>query len=60
LTDKVQFMTLCTVGLLEVYACAWPADYLIDVVSCISMTFISGKKLYIHGHIFYIIIYNCI
>ncbi|XP_071565724.1 uncharacterized protein [Temnothorax nylanderi] len=30
LTDKVQFMTLCIAGLMEVYACAWPADHLID------------------------------
>ncbi|XP_024873229.1 odorant receptor 49b-like [Temnothorax curvispinosus] len=29
LTDKVQFMILCIAGLMEVYACAWPADHLI-------------------------------
>ncbi|XP_077271027.1 odorant receptor 10-like isoform X4 [Temnothorax americanus] len=29
LTDKVQFMFLCIAGLMEVYACAWPADHLI-------------------------------
>ncbi|KAL6263898.1 hypothetical protein P5V15_003979 [Pogonomyrmex californicus] len=28
--DKVQFMILCITGLMEVYACAWPADHLID------------------------------
>ncbi|XP_011860058.1 PREDICTED: odorant receptor 49b-like isoform X2 [Vollenhovia emeryi] len=30
LTDKIQFMTLCIAALMEVYACAWPADHLID------------------------------
>lgn len=34
-------MNICIIGLLEVYACAWPADHLIDVVSCISMTFLN-------------------
>ncbi|KAG5319000.1 OR13A protein, partial [Pseudoatta argentina] len=30
LTDKIQFMALCISALMEVYACAWPADRLID------------------------------
>jgi len=35
--DKILFMTLTAAGLMEVYACAWPADHLIDAVSDISM-----------------------
>ncbi|XP_012058894.1 PREDICTED: uncharacterized protein LOC105622069 [Atta cephalotes] len=31
LTDKIQFMALCISALMEVYACAWPADRLIDM-----------------------------
>ncbi|KYQ54148.1 Putative odorant receptor 67a [Trachymyrmex zeteki] len=30
LKDKIQFLTLCISALMEVYVCAWPADYLID------------------------------
>ncbi|XP_014480527.1 PREDICTED: uncharacterized protein LOC106747476, partial [Dinoponera quadriceps] len=30
IADKTQFMILWTTGLMEVYACAWPADHLMD------------------------------
>ncbi|XP_050454841.1 odorant receptor 67a-like [Cataglyphis hispanica] len=30
LMDKSQFIILCIAAFMEVYACAWPADYLMD------------------------------
>ncbi|XP_018396198.1 PREDICTED: odorant receptor 49b-like, partial [Cyphomyrmex costatus] len=36
LKDKIQFLTLCISALMEVYVCAWPADYLIDASTSIA------------------------
>ncbi|XP_029156751.1 odorant receptor 49b-like [Nylanderia fulva] len=36
LVDKAQFVILCIAGLFEVYAYAWPADYLMDASTSVA------------------------
>ncbi|XP_018364001.1 PREDICTED: odorant receptor 49b-like [Trachymyrmex cornetzi] len=51
LTDKIQFMALCISALMEVYACAWPSDYLKDTSANVAEA-IYESSWYNHGKIF--------
>lgn len=36
MADKMQFVILLIAAITEVFACAWPADHLMDMVSYVS------------------------